>query len=785
MKHCLTLNLTNQLTEKPKEVGVISKNLKDVKELTIREFADYIKDGYAFTPANFGGRNRTNSNWISQSVFALDFDSGVTPEFINRLLQDEYKIIPNVIYTSFSDSPEKRKFRVVIFIDKVIDCNDTRKLIQEGLMNITKEADKSCKDASRMFYPGKKFIQIADVENSYETIINAISASIVTNDNNKIRKLKSTDNIEKYDNAPIEHFNFDEAKDKVRIFKDFCDGRHLKQYQIFGLATNMVNIKGGAQFMKEKMYELNAEGLTHYKEDDFNTIKCATYYNYAPQTLDKFSDYEEDYELTNLIIACKYERGIINIINQETKISLEEAENKFKYEFDRVLNTESGIYLFKLPTGFGKTAAIETLNNVTVAFPTNNLKDEVLGRMKVEAITTPNLPNFSSEVKERLEFYYNSGLNKNAVAYISEIAKDKNDRFDEIDNGLAKKYLANLKECQKTDKTLLTTHQRAIHAETPHDTIIFDEDMFNSLVTINKISIEKDILPLTLNTNFDYRLEDGKKIECIGFALYNFVKNLDVACINNNKTFVFNYKHLVDYIIENKLNHNLLAFLDSAYIWRDEKNPDEIYFITKKELPKNKKIIIMSATAPVEMYRMLFGNDLEIIDIMNVEQVGTVIQNTKYSYSKMCLSKRHESLSEELDDIPVLTFMQFKQYFKNSVKEMHFGNCAGYDTLNGKDIAVVGTFHLANFAYFLYATLFGITLKGSDNMMDYQLIEWNGFEFKFNTFENPILRTIQLSLIESELVQAIGRNRTLRNNCTTYVYSNFPLKQTTKFTNKR
>jgi len=48
-------------------------------------------------------------------------------------------------------------------------------------------------------------------------------------------------------------------------------------------------------------------------------------------------------------------------------------------------------------------------------------------------------------------------------------------------------------------------------------------------------------------------------------------------------------------------------------------------------------------------------------------------------------------------------------------------------------------------------------------------------QFKFQTFNDPELRNIQLNLIEGELIQAVGRARTIRTNAKVQVYSNFPL----------
>ena len=129
-----------------------------------------------------------------------------------------------------------------------------------------------------------------------------------------------------------------------------------------------------------------------------------------------------------------------------------------------------------------------------------------------------------------------------------------------------------------------------------------------------------------------------------------------------------------------------------------------------------------------------------------------------------------------MGDKPVITFKAFKHHFNNPVEEMYFGNCSGYDTLMGKDIAVVGTPHRNNVEYFLTAKVLGIEFNTTDTTMTYQQVTHNGFKFKFNCFDNEDLRMIQFSLIESDLIQAIGRARTLRTNAKVEVYSNYPLR---------
>ena len=61
--------------------------------------------------------------------------------------------------------------------------------------------------------------------------------------------------------------------------------------------------------------------------------------------------------------------------------------------------------------------------------------------------------------------------------------------------------------------------------------------------------------------------------------------------------------------------------------------------------------------------------------------------------------------------------------------------------------------------------------------MEHRFIEYKGKRFWFTAFPNDDLRSIQLWMIESELEQAVGRARLLRNSCTVRLFSNFILSQ--------
>ena len=121
-----TIDKTRQ-NRKPADrttVSAIVKRLGEEKSkfsVSISDFAKFVTSPYSYTwaPAIFNGA-KNNDNWISQQVWGLDFDDNdITPEQAEIILL-EHGINANIIYTTFSDTPEKRKFRIVIIFDEIV-----------------------------------------------------------------------------------------------------------------------------------------------------------------------------------------------------------------------------------------------------------------------------------------------------------------------------------------------------------------------------------------------------------------------------------------------------------------------------------------------------------------------------------------------------------------------------------------------------------------------------------------------------------------------------------------
>jgi len=93
----------------------------------------------------------------------------------------------------------------------------------------------------------------------------------------------------------------------------------------------------------------------------------------------------------------------------------------------------------------------------------------------------------------------------------------------------------------------------------------------------------------------------------------------------------------------------------------------------------------------------------------------------------------------------------------------------------------LGTPHKHNALYLLIGKVLGVNVDTFNREFKMQPVEWGGFRFNFNTFDNKRLQNIQLSIIESELIQAAGRARALREDVEVDIYANLPLRITQTF----
>lgn len=584
---------------------------------------------------------------------------------------------------------------------------------------------------------------------------------------NKILKFEVKN--ENKDRMYVNHFDFENLADNCRLYKEFITGTiHLFHDVRFNLACNLLMIKGGSKKLEEGIKareEYDSERWRHHAnfiiDSDYKPVRC-----------DKFCPYcNECNHVENMLRQGKLKRGDIQIIRTPTLKSLEQAEIELKEVVNSALTADDDkVYVIKAPTGIGKSELYLNVKDAIIAVPTHRLKNEIYQRMRCagfEAVTTPEPPLLSTSQMRKLNGYYDIGAYGSAAMYIKYLAEKE---------GVvaAAKYLQDLATAKASSYSIVTTHERALFFNDNKRKLIIDEDIIPTLLKQDCVIIDdlRYLYRVAIRESYGSTLES--LIDNAIKAPNNIITAMpSVLGVNSGK---------LELLIANDrlISSNVLGFLKSQYfVKRTVFGKDILFFINQRTLPQ-KKTIILSATANEYLYKKIFGDRLEFIDIGSVETVGRIVQYPQRSFSRYQLKRNTSELMDLVNpiigDVPVITYKKFKDEFGESAI-CNFGATCGIDEYRGKDIAVVGTPHINPVVYALYSASVGLHTSITDfKSMGYIPIERNGFRFNFQTYsDNDELQEIQFYFIESELVQAVGRARILRNDCTVKVFSNYPL----------
>lgn len=134
------------------ETGSIQNNMV-IQEITVETLAKEIVKGRTCRPAVMIGAK--DSDWIQQQIFMVDIDGGLS---IQDAITKYKHLNPAFIYTSFSHTETKHKFRLVFVTDKPITDKDEAKGIIESLIKHIPESDTSCRNLGRVYYGGKDIV---------------------------------------------------------------------------------------------------------------------------------------------------------------------------------------------------------------------------------------------------------------------------------------------------------------------------------------------------------------------------------------------------------------------------------------------------------------------------------------------------------------------------------------------------------------------------------------------------------------------------------------------------
>lgn len=162
---CMIDNLKYNNKPTGKEIGSIVNRLgreENVVEISVKELANKIIEGYSIKPAICG---RKQDEWQEQQVFMVDVDDGLTIEqAINK--SREIDIVPTFIYTSFSHTEKKHKFRLVFVVDEII-TNIDEALAIKNILNQIFNGDEHCKNLNRIYFGGRSIVY-----ENYNSVLN-------------------------------------------------------------------------------------------------------------------------------------------------------------------------------------------------------------------------------------------------------------------------------------------------------------------------------------------------------------------------------------------------------------------------------------------------------------------------------------------------------------------------------------------------------------------------------------------------------------------------------------
>lgn len=571
---------------------------------------------------------------------------------------------------------------------------------------------------------------------------------------------------------------------KCKLFNDFADGsRKLSHDELFGIATNLLQVETGADYFIEKQSEypeLYTDDRKNEKwKEDLSYIKQQGYY---PKGCDKYCPYHKE---------CAHGKNILSTVH--TKRGSMEKIVGYREEFstmdemqDDVYNAISNafyasgkkFYVIKAMTGAGKSHSYIKLMQehsdmrFLIAVPTNLLKKEIFEKAKsqgIEVKKTPSLEEIKDEMPdwiwEHIQKLYKRGQYRSVHLYIKK-------QLEKEEILCLEKYMKKREKLKTWDGCVITTHRYLLSMDKERldefDSVIIDEDiLFKSIISNQgEISISK--------------LEKLKK-KTTNRQLKEKIKRLLKAAETQSCIEAEGFEWEEDEEGKSTIPFDMPAFCSAEqfYIRRkeDEKNlkKDTVAFLKPADFP-GEKYIMVSATADKEICGWYFGKEnVDFYKCKKAEYMGELKQYYGKSMSRTCLANNPgmvESLMHRfgMSRENVITFMN------QGIGELHFGNTEGSNMLEGQDILVVGTPYHAEFIYKLAALLMGVEFD-EDEKMTLQTINYNGYQFQFTTFQDMDLRKIHLWMIESELEQAVGRARLLRNACTVHLFSNFPLGQ--------
>lgn len=570
------------------------------------------------------------------------------------------------------------------------------------------------------------------------------------------------------------------VKRGCKLFNDFADGIPLGHNERFAILTNLGRINGGYKYFMDILKK-------YYPEDTISKWNGYKYMaDYYPQSCSpSFCPYYYDCH------AGKY-KNIIDVLSHEHTVTydgnveyatIKEAERNLYNNFNTAMESPiNGLHMVCAQTGLGKTSCyIEYISTheeqkFIVAVPTNIIKEEVsqkLIKAGASVFVTPTARDnyhLPKELRDEIERLHEQGLHKEAKKAIQEY-RDNKENADLTGVLIECDKLLEGIEGYNGEQVIVTTHAFYVHLD-------------SSFVQGFNIIIDEDILYLTIaNSIKSVSMDMIYKLRNSFNSIYSSIAGEIISAPYGQYTQMtpVKYSEPLSFDELEKLeiygNVNDLAMASSFIKVKNNDNDQGIlYYFAPPILPKT-KAVILSATFDTQIYSRYFNSELIEYPIVNAKYKGKIKQYTYHSLGRSNLRDKEETIKKFIEnELPDVEYVLSFKNFDINTTSLHYGNAMGSNSLEGKDIIIIGTPYKNELCYKLFASSMGIQVTDKDVCRN-RHVEYKGYGFEIMTYKNEYLRQIQFYSITSELEQCVGRARLLRYDCTVYLLSGFPVEQ--------
>lgn len=773
----ITIDRTKQ-DSKPtsKQTAYIHNNLIE-QDLDIGDIASGLAySGWTIAPATYNG-SRSNDNFKSQQLYMLDFDGGLTFSGAYNICS-ENNILPTFAYETFSSTTEDQRFRMAFIYPVEVSGSTERDIIQNQLMVLFKDKlDKAAKESARLFYGSNKGLLYTNWENTIDPInLEAVAASKLKESTGKNynRYKNRVENEENSTSAIIYNYS------KCANLLTFEELDIVKDNTLTLVCPAYSGIMSGNDYHHDIKFRLGTvlnylprlkpayiRAVQETSNQDY-TYQLKVARKYGPLSCSLMCPHYNTCTNHSIYSALKYSSNYIRLSDTTEYKPLDEVRLMLEKEVEQITHDKK-IHVIKAQCGIGKTFALRNMRDVSIAFPLHNLKQEVADKWFSgvrNLLVTKDLPDLPEDIKKEVKLLYGIGASSKADSLV-------------IAHGGTEGTIYVNQRNSVLSGTVLTTHAKIFYNSTANDMVYFDEDPLSEMikcVTIKAIDVMAFVNYLKKRHDMNCASYYAQFVQ--GSMNHGLITKVTPSIIDGSEL----YDTLERYNEKNQTNStNLYDLINATYFV--EHSSDTEHYITyayKRELPKDKTIVILSATISKEFAELVYGDRLVWHELPKVKYNGKVVQDFRYSFSKVRMNQYTEDILKVLvnSERPTITYKTLKSKVNTKKNKIpHIGASIGSDELKGKDINVAATPRMNPIQIRLYASVMGApnVFEHVDSEKVHLIV--NGYEMNYKTYSNKYLRAIDLNYTASQLEQAVGRSRVLTEGCTVYVYSHFPVEQ--------